>query len=149
MTDSMQPQKQRDEKEEKQHEKEEKGRGDPLSAATWGAIVIWAGLVFLADNLGMLTSLRDSGIPLFGRFVPLNFETWALIFLGAGVIILFEVLLRLILPDYRRPIGGNVILGIVFIGIGLGNLTSWNIVWPLVLIVIGGLILLRGLGLRQ
>ncbi len=149
MTDSMQPLKQRDEKEEKQHEKEEKGRGDPLSAATWGAIVIWAGLVFLADNLGMFTGLRDRAIPLLGRSISLNVDTWALIFLGAGVIILIEVLLRLVLPDFRRSVGGNVILGLVFIGIGLGNLITWTVVWPLILIAIGALILLRGMGWRQ
>ncbi|HEX9075728.1 MAG TPA: hypothetical protein VF932_08095 [Anaerolineae bacterium] len=149
MMDAKPPKNERDEKEEKQHEKEEKGRSDPLSAATWGAIVIWAGLVFLADNLGLLTSLGDRGIPFPGRFIFFRFETWALIFLGAGVIILVEVLLRLVLPDYRRPVAGNVILAIVFLGIGLGNLISWNVIWPLVLIAIGGLILLRGLGWRR
>lgn len=149
MTESKPTRNERDEKEEKQHEKEEKGRSDSLSAATWGAIIIWAGLVFLADSLGLLTGLSDRGIPFPGRFIFFRFETWALIFLGAGVIILLEVLLRLVLPDFRRPVAGNVILAIVFLGIGLGNLISWNVIWPLVLIAIGGLILLRGLGWRQ
>jgi hypothetical protein len=53
------------------------------------------------------------------------------------------------MPAYRRPVAGNIILGIVFLGIGLGNLISWNVIWPLALIAIGVLVLLRGMGLRR
>ena len=38
---------------------------------------------------------------------------------------------------YRRPIIGNVIFGIILLGIGLGELFRWEIVIPLVLIAIG------------
>ncbi len=138
----MQPKGERDEKEEKEHEKEEKGRGDQLNAAAWGLIIIWAGLVFFADNMGILGNLRG-GVP--GAFV-FRFEAWSLIFLGAGVIILLEAVIRVLMPAYRRAVTGTVILGIVFIAIGLGNLISWNIVAPLILIGIGLIVLLRGLG---
>ena len=146
---SESPLKSRNEKDEKQgekqHEKEEKGRSDPLSAIVWGAIFIWAGLVLLAENLGFL-----SGLNLRGDFtpgvLPFRFSSWGLIFAGAGVIILLEVVVRLVMPAYRRHVIGSIILGFVFIGIGLGNLISWNVIWALVLIIIGVLILLRALG---
>ena len=59
-----------------------------------------------------------------------------MIFAGAGVILLLEVLARLLIPAYRRPVTGTIILAFVFIGIGLGNLISWNVVWPIILIAI-------------
>ncbi len=140
----MQPKGEREEKDEKHHEKEEKGRGDQLSTAVWGLVIIWAGLVFFADSMGILGNLSRADTP-----VPLRFEAWALIFLGAGVILLLEAVVRLTVPTYRRAVTGTIILGIIFIGIGVGNLTTWNIIWPLVLIVLGLLILVRGLGWRR
>jgi uncharacterized membrane protein YjjP (DUF1212 family) len=124
---------QRDEKEvEKREEKEEKWRRDPLSAVVWAAIFVWAGLVLLVDNLGLLVSFE-------------GLEAWSLIFIGAGLIVLLEVIVRLLVPDYRRPVTGTFIFSLILLAIGLGNLVSLVILWPLVLIVIGLAILLRGL----
>jgi hypothetical protein len=52
------------------------------------------------------------------------------------------VLIRLTVPEYRRPVTGTFILAVIFFGIGIGN---WGLIWPLVLIVIGAVILLRGI----
>ena len=125
-----------EEKSEKEHEKEEKSwdekwRRDPLNAATWAAILIWAGLVLLAENLGLLT-----------RFERL--EAWALIFIGAGLIVLLQMVIRLVVPEYRRPVIGGLILGVILLAIGLGDLIGTNVVWALVLIAIGAAMLLRG-----
>jgi hypothetical protein len=135
-----------DEKErEKRDEKtaEEKWRRDPLGAIVWAAILIWAGLVFLADNLGYLEALRD--LPAQG---PVWFiggaGAWSLVLLGAGVIILGEVVVRLLVPAYRRAVTGSIIFAVVLIGLGLGNLTNWNLIWPLILIGLGLSFLLRG-----
>ncbi len=136
----------KDEKQEKEHEKDEKGRNDPLGTAAWGAIVIWAGLVLLADNMGLLAGLAGGGV-VPGVF-PFRVSTWGLIFLGAGVIVLLEVAVRVSVPAYRRPVIGSIILGFVFIGIGLGNLVSWGVIWAVVLIAIGIVVLLRGMGWR-
>jgi hypothetical protein len=131
----------RGEKYEKEGEKQEKSwdekwRRDPLGTLVWAAILIWAGLVLLASNLGLLA-----------RFEKV--EVWDLIFLGAGVIILLEVAIRLLLPDYRRPVIGSIILAVVFLSIGLGNLINWGIIWALALIVIGVLIIFRGMFRRR
>ena len=123
--------------EEKEHEKEEekswdeKWRHDPLGAAVWAAILIWAGVVLLAENMGLMI-----------RFGWL--DAWGLIFVGAGGIVLLEVVVRLLMPSYRRPVGGTLVFAVILMGVGLGNLFSWTVVWPLVLIAIGVSMLLRG-----
>jgi hypothetical protein len=138
-------QEEKDEKErDKQEEKtvEEKWQRDPLGTIAWAAILIWAGLVFLADNLNMLANIPvPTGLPADWGFVKPG--VWSLIFIGAGVIILIEVVIRLVVPSYRRPVGGNVILALVFLGIGLGNIFNWQIVWPIILIALGLSIILR------
>ncbi len=133
----------KDEKEEKRHEKEEKGRNDPLSTIIWGMIIIWAGLVFLAESMGLLAGLKTGDWFPGMRFVG-RMEAWSLIFLGAGLIVLLEAAIRYAMPSYRRAIAGTVILGFVFIGIGLGNWIGWNMVGPLILIGIGAAILFGG-----
>lgn len=131
----------KEEKEEKREEKEEKGkeeksweekwRRDPLNAAVWSGVLIWAGLVLLASNLGLLV-----------RFERL--DAWGLIFIGAGLIILLEVVVRLLVPAYRRSVTGTLIFAIILLGIGLGDLIGWGVIWAVVLIIIGASILVRG-----
>jgi len=128
-----------DEKEEeKQHEKEdekrdeknwdEKWRRDPINAGCWAAIFIWAGLVLLGETTN------------WGPDTFWWWTTWALIMAGAGVILLLCALIRLLTPAYRRPLIGNVILGAVFLGVGLNELSDWN--WATT-----GAIILIGIGL--
>jgi hypothetical protein len=140
-----------DEKErEKSEEKapDEKWRRDPLGSIIWAAILIWAGVVLLVNNLGYLDSLKR--LTTRGPEWMLGWESvWGLILLGAGGILLIEVLTRLLVPAYRRPIGGTLILAFVFIGLGLGNVVSWNMIWPLILIAIGLSIVMGGLLRRR
>lgn len=133
----------KDEKEEeKQDEKEEKGdwdekwRRDPLNAAAWACIIIWAGVVLLADNLGILLRFEKLG-------------TWSFILAGAGVIIIIEALIRLAVPEYRKPVTGSIIFGIVLLAIALGDFISWGAIWAVALIALGLYWLLRGLSSRR
>ena len=128
------------EKEEKEREKEEKSweekwREDPLSAAIWALILVWAGIALLIGNLD---ALEDTAL-----------EGWNLVFAGAGVILLLEVVVRLLVPAYRQPVIGGLILGFVFLAIGLGDLGIWDAIWPLAIILIGAALLLRGIGWRR
>jgi hypothetical protein len=145
MPDEKFDEKEREKQEEKTSGKswEEKYRRDPLSAVIWAVVFIWAGLVLLADNLGMLRNLqtRASDIP---GLVNVDLGPWSVIFLGVGVIVLIEVLLRLAVPDYRRPVGGSIFLAAIFFGIGLGGIFGWNITWPLILIALGLIVIFRG-----
>ena len=147
------------EKNEKEQEKteeksvDEKWRRDPLGSAVWALILIWAGFVLLASNVGWLGFLNDmlEQIQFQLAETPLDipdwrFSTWSLIFLGAGILLLAEVVIRLLFPSYRRPVLGTTILAIVFLAIGIG---SWGLIWPLVLILIGAALLLGGIFRRK
>ena len=131
----------KEEKEEKEEEKEEKSwdekyRRDPLSAIVWAIILIWVGVVLLADNLGFLASLR-----------PL--DAWDLVFAGAGVLVILEAVIRLLVPEYRQPVIGSLIFGVILLSIGLGDLMAWGTIWPVALILIGISLVVRNLTSRR
>jgi uncharacterized membrane protein len=135
--------KEEEKEEEKRHEKgsdaknwDEKWRRDPLGSLIWALILIWAGVALLLNNMGLL--FRIPGL-----------EVWELIFLGAGVLILAEVAVRLLVPTYRRPVGGSLIVAIIFIGIGLQGFVTGNLIWAVALILIGVYVLLRGVTRRS
>jgi nitric oxide reductase large subunit len=139
----------KDEKDEKEMDKreektiEEKYRRDPLSTLVWAAIFIWAGLVFLADNLGYLKDLPVARLfPEGSEFVRPG--AWTVVFLGAGLIVLVEVVIRLVVPAYRQPLGGTIFFAVLLFSLGLGNIFGWNLAWPVILIALGLSILLRG-----
>jgi uncharacterized membrane protein YjjP (DUF1212 family) len=135
------PVRRKDEKQEKQ-EKDEKDRGerewdkseqwtggDALGPLVWGLIIILAGLAFAAANLSLYPWLTWDNV-------------WSFIFLGAGLLFLLEVVLRLLLPTYRRPVRGRIILAFVALAIGLGGLVGWELTWPFILIAVGLAIIL-------
>jgi len=125
------------EKTEKEQKKvTEKAREDSLNSLAWALILIWAGLVFLASNLGWLDSIQVQ------RVLPEGFEVvslgaWSLIALGAGVILLVEALIRTFIPAYRSSTTGSYILAAIFLGIGLSNVFGWQLIGPLILIGLG------------
>lgn len=95
-----------------------------------GLLVMGMGVLFLLDNLDILDFRHAIGF-------------WPLAFIAAGVIVL----------SGDGPRSGSY-TGVVLIGVGvlmiLGRLgvlyISWSMVWPLLLIALGGLILFRTLG---
>ena len=134
------PEERRNEKEEEKRgeKEEEKGRGldekwqrDRLRALSIAVILIWGGLVALAGSL----ELFNYGWARHG---------WAIFLLGTGVILIVKVIIRTLVPEYRRHIGGGLIVGIILLGVGIGDLVGWNYVWPIILIAIGLFIVLRG-----
>jgi hypothetical protein len=138
---SEEPRKKRDEKDEKDEKNrneswDEKWRRDPVDAAVWALILIWAGLVLLAYTTGWLKGLEDKDALFLG-------------FAGAGVIVLLGVVLRLVVPAYRRPIVGSTIFGLVLLGIGVGQKVEGEnqgaIIGAMVLVGIGLVILLGGI----
>lgn len=118
---------------------------DLLGNIAWALILIWAGLVFLANNLGWLTqwqlpnSLTPPGLE------ALNLGIWGLIFLGAGLILLLEGLLKALIRSQRSGMGSAFLFGFIFLGIGLSNLYDWDVIFPLILIGLGLSALLRAL----
>jgi hypothetical protein len=130
-----------DEKTEEKYEKEdqkhaEKTNQDPLSAMAWALILIWAGLSFLASNLGWLDQIPNQFLLPEG-FQIQGLGTWSVIALGAGVILFVEALIRTFVPAYRSSTGGSYFLAAIFLGIGLNGIFGWQLIWPLVLIGLG------------
>jgi hypothetical protein len=129
----------KDEKEEKnQYEKswEEKRRRDPLATLGWALVLIWAGLVLLADNFDFIDQ--------FGIEFISDLQPWSLIFVGAGLIVLALVVVRLLMPEYRGPVTGNIIFAFILMGVGLGETVGWGIMGALILIALGISYLVRG-----
>lgn len=121
---------------EKEHEKiwDEKVRRDPLSSIIWAGILIWAGIVLLMDNLGLIAGFTIAGNRL---------DAWSVAFAGAGVIVLIEVVIRLVMPAYSRPVVGTFIFGMILLSIGLGDIFGWGLIWSVVLIGLGVFYLVR------
>ena len=138
----------REEKSAEEKQWDEKVRRDPLSALVWAGIFIWAGLVLLADNLGWLDSLLANFAQEPADFLD-GFSAWSAIFLGAGVILLIEAAIRMLIPEYRKPVTGTIIFGFILIGIGAGSLFPWDVIWPLVLVGIGVSMLIRAITGRR
>jgi fatty acid desaturase len=120
----------KEKEEEKKHEKQpdEKWRNDPVRAIMWAAILIWGGIVAMIDVAGWVHASW--------------WQAWSVFLIGAGAILLIKAAVRL-MPEYRRPVGGTVIIGIVLIGVGLGDIVGWNYTWPAILIVVGVILIAR------
>ena len=143
----MSEQRRRNEKEEekKGEKQEEKGRGldekwqrDRVRASSIAAILIWGGLVALAGTLGLFNYSWDR-------------HGWSIFLLGTGIILIVKVIIRALVPEYRRPIGAGLIIGIILLAVGIFDLIgwNWNFIWPIILIAIGLVIVLRGVFRRR
>jgi hypothetical protein len=150
-TEEKELEKQLEKQEEKSPEEknyEEKYRRDPLGTIVWAVILIWAGAVFMVDNMGYLSifqpviDLLPSGGDLWTVVnVPfIQFTAIQLFLFGVAFILAIEIVVRLIVPEYRRPIFGSV----VFLGVVLSlAYDNWDFFFPLLLIAFGISILLR------
>jgi len=151
MADEKFDEKEMEKREEKSPEEkswDEKYRRDPLGGIIWALILIWAGVVFLVTNLGYLDQwLRvDSDLP---AFLSRLGGAWPIILLGAAALLVGEVIIRLMMPIYRRPVGGTLFLAAVFVAVALGDLVSWAIVGPVILIALGLWFITRSLFRRK
>jgi hypothetical protein len=139
--------------EEKEMEKSEKHQQDLVSSLVGAIFLIWLGVVLLAVNmdfLGTFTSILDS-LPIKPYDLPFTFPFLSMsavqVFLvGGGLILLGEVILRLLIPTFRRHVMGTFIAAIAMFSIGLGY---WQVIGPLILIAIGVSVLLRGFTHRR
>jgi hypothetical protein len=99
----------------------------------WAGAIIWAGLVFLGQNLEILPEIGAEG------------EWWIWIFLGAGVWALLVNIFRAISADWPNPRTWDYIWTIIFLGVGLGGITDFEgeIIAAVALMGIGVIILLN------
>ena len=99
-----------------------------LEGLWWAVVLIWAGLVFGADSMGLVPQIGDA-------------DAWSWIFVGAGTFGMLGSLYRLISPSTPNPITWDWVWAGFCLIIGLGDFTTLNISWPLILILVGGVVL--------
>jgi hypothetical protein len=90
----------------------------------WGAVLIWAGLVFVADSMGYL-------------YQEGNINVWTWVFLGAGVLALILNAWRLLVPDVAPPTLWDYVWTAIFLILGLSAFANFTLSWPLFVIVLG------------
>jgi hypothetical protein len=122
----------RNEKEEEKKEKEdekrsekqmdEKFRHDPVRGITLAVILIWGGIVAFLETADINK--------------PGWWQAWSVFLVGTGLILLIKALFRL-RPEHRRPVGGTLVIAIILVCIGLGDVIGWSYSWPVILIAIG------------
>ena len=103
---------------------QEKAERKRLESFWWAAVIIWAGIVFIADYMGLLPNIREAG-------------AWSWIFLGAGVFGLIGALIRVVSDGLPNPTGWDYFWSALFLIIGAGGFVGGGIAFPIVLIVIG------------
>jgi len=101
-----------------------------LDAIFWGAVLVWAGLVFGGEAMGML--------PQFGSADP-----WSWIFLGAGVLSLALNFFSQSSDAYEDPSTSDWVWGGIFLIIGVGGFIKIDISWPLIIILVGAVMLVN------
>lgn len=106
-----------------------------LEGLWWAVVLIWAGVVFGAESIGLVPQIGDA-------------DAWSWIFLGAGIFSVLGALYRLISLEFPKPTTWDWVWGIFCLTIGLGGFTTVNIAWPLILILVGGVILVSVLWRR-
>ncbi len=104
----------------------------------WAAILIWVGLGILAETTG------------WGHRMFSWWNGWAVILTGAGVIMILCSLIRFMMGKQRHVLG-NLIPGLILLGVGLGSLTAWGwgIIISIILIVIGLVIIFGAIFRRR
>ena len=114
-------------------EREERKR---LEAIWWAGALIWAGLVFAADSLGLLPQIGES-------------DAWSWVFFGAGLYGTLGNLYRVANPSSPNPTAWDTIWAGGLLIIGLAGMSPVDIFWPLILVLVGVVILAETLFQRR
>ena len=113
-----------DDKSEKSEKGEDKWQKDPLSGVFVGLILITAGVIYLGRS-----------------YLPDPDLWWAWIMVGIGMISLLDAVVRSTKPEWKRPLFGKILLGVILIVLGAGFIYQIEISWPFLLIGIGAVML--------
>lgn len=107
-----------------------------LEGLWWAVALIWAGLVFGADSMGILPQIGEA-------------DGWSWIFLGAGLFGTLGNLYRVVSSDVPNPTTWDWVWSGIILILGLGGFTALDFSWPLILILVGGVILVNVLWRRE
>ena len=103
-----------------------------LDAIYWAGALIWVGLIFWADSAGLLPQIGQAG-------------AWTWIFIGGGVAGLGLNFFSYSSPNYATPTTWDWIWSGLLLAFGLSGLFSFNISWPIILILLGAVFLANAL----
>lgn len=118
-----------------EREKSEKQERQRFEALWWGGALIWAGLVFGADYLGILPQIGKA-------------DAWTWVFLGAGLYGVVGDVYRLTSPGLLNPAAWDWIWSGFLLVVGLSGVIVTDMYWPLVLVLVGAVILVNTLRRR-
>jgi len=107
-----------------------------LRGLWWAAVLIWAGLVFGADSMGLVPQMGDA-------------DAWSWIFLGAGAFGILGAIYRVTSPSVPNPTTWDWVWSGFCLIVGMGGFTTLEISWPLILILVGGAILVNAFWVRD
>ena len=106
-----------------------------LRGLWWAVALIWAGLVFGADSMGLVPQFGDA-------------DAWSWIFLGAGAFGILGAIYRVASPGVPNPTTWDWVWSGFCLIVGVGGFTALEISWPLILILVGVIILVGALWRR-
>ncbi len=110
-------------------EKRLEDKGLPrLDGFYWAGALIWVGLVFGADSLGILPQIGGS-------------DPWSWVFIGGGLGGLMLCYYATISSEYANPTTWEWAWGVIFLVLGVVGILSIVIPWWLILILIGTAVL--------
>jgi len=107
-----------------------------LRGLWWGAVLIWVGLVFGADSLGLVPQFGDA-------------DAWSWIFLGAGVFGILGAIYRVASLSVPNATTWDWVWSGFCLIVGVGGFTTLEISWPLILMLVGGAILVNVFWVRD
>ena len=120
----------KDHKEEEKHgEDKAKWEKDPLAGAFVGLVLIMLGAAYIGRSY-----LPD----------PDLWFAWFLV--GAGVVFLLDALVHSMKPEWKRPVFGKVVLGIVLMCLGGGAIMGFEDWWAFLLVGLGVIFLIYYIG---
>ena len=98
----------------------------------WAGVLVWAGLVFGANSLGYLPQIGSA-------------DVWSWVFIGAGLSGTLLNLYSSSLPDSVTTTWDYIWSGFWLL-LGLSGLFAIDMFWPFVLVLIGGVTLIKAIG---
>jgi hypothetical protein len=107
-----------------EQKKSRKEKHQLLETLYWAGVLVWVGLIFGIDSLGLLPQIGGA-------------DAWSWVFFGAGLYALLGALWRVSTPDWPDPTTWDYVwIGILLI-LGLDGLITLEIGFPLILVLIG------------
>jgi hypothetical protein len=102
---------------------DEKYEKNPLGFMVFALVLFWVGVYLLLRNRHVFADTQQS---------------WAYLFWGIAALACLEIVIRLMVPRWRKAITGRFVWAAVWTGLGVGMWTDgdWEIIGPIVLIAV-------------